>query len=64
MRDRERDERWIRDAVKQTGIDETVYITPNQYDGGYEVRIGVNDVFVDYGAIDADDKDSLCKKVI
>ncbi len=53
MRNREQDEAWIRDTVKQAGLDEVVYVTPNHYDGGYEVRIGVTDVFVDYGAIDA-----------
>jgi|GEM_PF-1626080 len=53
MRNREQDEQWIRDTVKQAGVDEVVYIAPNHYDGGYEVRLGVMDVFVDYGAIDA-----------
>ena len=61
MRNKERDEQWIRDTVKQAGIDDIVYITANQYDGGYEVRVGVNDVFVDYGAIDSADKMWLSK---
>ena len=56
MRNREQDEQWIRDTVKQTGIDEVVYITPNHYDGGYEVRVGVTDVFIEYGAIDEEDE--------
>jgi hypothetical protein len=55
MRNRETDEQWIRDTVKQAGVDELVYVTPNHYDGGYEVKVGVSDVFVDYGAIDAGD---------
>ena len=55
MRNREQDEGWIRDTVKQAGFDEVVYITPNHYDGGYEVRIGTQDVFVEYGAVDAQD---------
>lgn len=55
MRNRETDEQWIRDTVKQAGVDELVYVTPNHYDGGYEVRVGVLEVFVEYGAIDAGD---------
>jgi hypothetical protein len=61
MRDRERDEQWIRDTVKTAGIDEIVYISPNHYDGGYEVRVGVADIFVDYGAIDATDDSWISK---
>ena len=55
MRDRDQDEQWIRDTVKAAGVDELIYITPNHYDGGYEVKIGTREVFVDYGAIDAKD---------
>ncbi|MFZ2681858.1 MAG: hypothetical protein WAZ14_02075 [Patescibacteria group bacterium] len=53
MRDRESDEKWIRDVIKQAHIDELVYVTPNHYDGGYEVKIGTTAVFVEYGAVDA-----------
>lgn len=56
MRNREQDEQWIRDTVSKAGIDEVVYIAPNHYDGGYEVRVGVLDVFVEYGAIDDADE--------
>lgn len=63
MRDREQDEQWIRDTVKGAGVDELVYITPNHYDGGYEVKVGTQEMFVDYGAIDANDA-SVCRKVI
>lgn len=55
MRNREQDEGWIRAVVKDAGVDEVVYISPNHYDGGYEVRVGTVDVFVDYGAIDGQD---------
>lgn len=54
MRDKERDELWIREKVRGKA-DETVYITPNHYDGGYEVRVGTVDFFVDYESIDRDD---------
>ena len=55
MRNRETDEQWIRDTVKRAGVDELVYITPNHYDGGYEVKVGTAEMFVDYGAIDGQD---------
>ncbi len=58
MRERESDERWIREKVKAASP-ETVYITPNHYDGGYEVRVGSLDFFVDYESIDADDSSLL-----
>lgn len=54
MREKEKDETWIRSAIGQT-MKETVYITPNHYDGGYEVRVGSLDFFVDYESIDAND---------
>lgn len=54
MRDQAKDELWLRERVgKQTA--ETVYVTPNHYDGGYEVRVGTLDFFVDYESIDAND---------
>jgi hypothetical protein len=61
MRNREVDEQVIRDTVKAAGIDDLVYVTPNHYDGGYEVRVGTIDAFVDYGAIDTHDKGWLSK---
>lgn len=63
MRDRDTDEQWIRDTLKRAGVVELVYITPNHYDGGYEVKVGTGEVFVDYGAIEANDV-SVCKMVI
>ena len=53
MRDRVADEQFIRDSLKAAGIEELVYITPNTYDGGYEVKIDTKEVFVDYDAIDS-----------
>jgi hypothetical protein len=67
MRNREQDETWIRDTVKQAGLEGVVYVVPNHYDGGYEVRIEAADVFVDYGTIDSHEQgwlERLCKKVI
>ncbi len=61
MRNREQDEQWIRDTVKELGIEDTVYITPNHYDGGYEVRIGSQDVFIEYPLVDAKDTAWIAK---
>ena len=60
MRDREMDEQYIRETLKKLGSDELVYVTPNTYDGGYEVRMGTLDFFVDYETIDAKDETHLC----
>ena len=54
MRQQTTDESFIRQHVAKT-TGETVYITPNHYDGGYEVRVGSLDFFVDYDSIDAGD---------
>ncbi len=55
MRDHERDEEYLRKILKSAGVKETVYITENTYDGGYEIRCGTLDFFVDYETIDEDD---------
>lgn len=55
MREKDKDEAWIREVIQRAGFDDVVYISQNYYDGGYEVRVGAMDVFVDYGAIDAQD---------
>ena len=62
MRDQVQDEQWIR---AQTGerSSEGVYVTANHYDGGYEVRVGTVDFFVDYESIDADD-DAVIRKYL
>ena len=52
MRDRAADEEFIRTTVKNAGINELVYITPNHYDGGYEVKIDTRELFIDYEIID------------
>ena len=54
MRDREEDEEWIRARVRERA-DDIIYITPNHYDGGYEVRAGTIDFFVGYESIDGND---------
>ena len=56
MRNRETDEQLIRDTVKRAGVDELVYISSNHYDGGYEVKVGTREMFVDYGALDSHDQ--------
>jgi hypothetical protein len=55
MRNLEQDQSWIKQVINRTRTDEVVYITPNHYDGGYEVRVGTSDVFVDYPTIDSQD---------
>ncbi|HCC83570.1 TPA: hypothetical protein DEP96_01855 [Candidatus Uhrbacteria bacterium] len=58
MRHQPTDEAFIRQhiaKVSSQNTTEAVYITPNHYDGGYEVRVGSLDFFVDYESIDAAD---------
>lgn len=62
MRDREADERWIRERLGKT-VTEAVYMSPNHYDAGYEVRVGSVDFFVDYESIDAND-DAIIRKYL
>lgn len=62
MREMEKDEAWIRDHARMRAAD-TVYVTANRYDGGYEVRVGNVDFFVDYESIDADD-DAIFQKYL
>ncbi len=45
-------EEFLRQTIKDFGIDEVVYVTENTYDGGYEVRVGTHDFFVDYEALE------------
>jgi len=63
MRDLEYDKRFINDAIKRSSIKEAIYITPNIYDGGYEVRVGSEDFFFEYETIDAGDKDFIENEV-
>jgi hypothetical protein len=41
-------EQFLRDTIKALGITEVVYVTENAYDGGYEIRVGTHDFFVEY----------------
>lgn len=62
MRDRENDEQWIRAKIGEVGqMDNVIYISPNHYDGGYEVRVGTVDFFVDYESIDGNDTAIIAK---
>ncbi|MBP9827637.1 hypothetical protein KBC55_00595 [Patescibacteria group bacterium] len=63
MRDLEYDKRFITEAVKRSGVKEAIYITPNLYDGGYEVRVGSEDFFFEYPVIDGGDKDHIENEV-
>lgn len=53
LRDKAKDEAWIRDVLKRNGVEDTVYVTANHYDGGYEIRVGTTDVFIEYEVIDS-----------
>jgi len=59
MRDHEKDEAFLREVLKDGGVTDTVYISENTYDGGYEVRCGTFDFFVDYEAIDDGDRAAI-----
>lgn len=61
MRNHANDEQWIK--AKIGSVEDSVYITPNHYDGGYEIRVGTVDFFVDYESIDADD-DAIIRKYV
>ncbi|MFA5946263.1 MAG: hypothetical protein WC802_05155 [Patescibacteria group bacterium] len=52
-------EEFIRQTVKGMGIKEVVYVTENTYDGGYEVRVGTFDFFVDYETLDEEDTEYI-----
>lgn len=52
---REKHEQFLRETIKNLGISEVVYVTENAYDGGYEVRVGTHDFFVDYETLDEKD---------
>lgn len=57
----EKHEAFIRGVVKDLHIDEVVYVEENSYDGGYEVRVGTLDFFVDYETLEEGDKETLLK---
>lgn len=62
MRDHEKDEAFLRAVIKDGGLTDTVYINENTYDGGYEVRCGTLDFFVDYEAIDDGDGAAILER--
>ncbi len=62
MRDKEHDEQWLRGCIAEHSKD-TVYVTPNHYDGGYEIRVGSLDFFVDYESIDAEDTHLIVQRL-
>lgn len=63
MRDEQKDAQWIRERIGSK-IPEVVYVTHNHYDGGYEVRVGSIDFFVDYESIDANDASHIEKNLL
>lgn len=59
MRDAALDEQFIREVLRKNGVIDVIYVTPNTYDGGYEVRAGTLDFFVEYGTIDDRDETTI-----
>lgn len=62
MRDKEQDEQWLRNGIAAHSK-QIVYITPNHYDGGYEIRVDTLDFFIDYETIDANDTTILAQRL-
>jgi hypothetical protein len=56
-------ERFLRDTIKALGIKEVVYMEDNAYDGGYEVRVGTHDFFVDYEILDEEDAEYIKERM-
>ena len=56
------DEAFIREVLQKNGVHDTVYVTANTYDGGYEVRAGTVDVFVEYETIDDGDETTIMQR--
>lgn len=56
------DENWIRRALIGVDLGDALYITPNYYDGGYELQVGGKTLFLEYYIIDNDDRDWVQNK--
>lgn len=56
-------EAFLRKALQVLRVQDTVYITENTYDGGYEVRVGSCDFFVDYETADEEDSEYIKKQL-
>ncbi len=56
-------EAFLRKTIKDMGVKEVVYVTENAYDGGYEVRVGTTDFFVDYEALEEEDADYIRERM-
>ncbi|MCR4311669.1 MAG: hypothetical protein NUV56_00125 [Candidatus Uhrbacteria bacterium] len=64
MRDQQKDQEYLRNILKKSGISEVIYVTENTYDGGYEVRCGTLDFFVDYETIDDGDVQAVLRHIV
>jgi hypothetical protein len=56
-------EAFLRQALQALGVEDAVYITENSYDGGYEIRVGSCDFFVDYETADEKDAEYIKKRL-
>jgi len=60
---KERHELFLRKAILAFGVEDAVYITENTYDGGYEIRVGSCDFFVDYETVEEEDTEYIKKQL-
>ena len=56
-------EAFLRQTLQTLGVEDAVYVTENSYDGGYEVRVGSCDFFVDYETADEEDAEYIKKQL-
>ncbi|MFA5946508.1 MAG: hypothetical protein WC813_00600 [Patescibacteria group bacterium] len=56
-------EAFLRQALQAMGVEDAVYVTENSYDGGYEIRVGSCDFFVDYETADEEDAEYIKKQL-
>ncbi len=56
-------ETFLREAILELGVEDAVYIKENAYDGGYEIRVGSCDFFVDYETVEEEDKEYIKKQL-
>lgn len=56
-------EAFLRQTLQALGVEDAVYITENSYDGGYEIRVGSCDFFVDYETVAEEDAAYIKKQL-
>ena len=56
-------EEFLRRALQSLEVQDAVYVTENAYDGGYEIRVGSCDFFVDYETAEEEDAEYIKKQL-